>query len=196
MITVKVNGEDSSIKPSGLPKIADVVELIKSSIDPDHMITGILLNGEELKDNEWTASTTEFGTAIIEVQTGTPESFVSDRLSKASAIVRACFMQFRDARKSYQSGNMQEANQKLLEAVNMLQAFFQWLSSIIDLVPESEKQSYNITDQVTEISTVCTQITQHQLYQSWWALGESIEKELEPRLDKLEDFCRGWAEQV
>jgi len=196
MITVKVNGEDSSIKPNGLPKIADIVELIKSSIDPDHMITGILLNGEELKEGEWSASTAEFGTAIIEVATGTPESFVSDRLSKASAIVRACFMQFRDARKSYQSGNMQDANQKLLEAVNMLQAFFQWFGTLVELIPENERHAYSITEQVNEISTVCSQITQHQLYQSWWALGESIEKELEPKLDKLEDFCRGWADQV
>ena len=35
-------------------------------------------------------------------------------------------------------------------------------------------------------------MSQQQLYQSWWALGETLEKELEPKLDKLEDFCRGF----
>ena len=31
---------------------------------------------------------------------------------------------------------------------------------------------------------------QQQLYQSWWAIGETLEKDLEPKLDALEDQCR------
>jgi hypothetical protein len=49
---------------------------------------------------------------------------------------------------------------------------------------------------VTEISETCKKICQQQLYQSWWALGESLEKELEPKLDKLEDACRKAAREV
>ena len=59
-----------------------------------------------------------------------------------------------------------------------------------ELVPVSERSSYELGDRVTEITETCKRICQQQLYQSWWALGETLEKELEPQLDRLEDFCK------
>ncbi|MEI7489443.1 MAG: hypothetical protein WCJ72_18910, partial [Chryseobacterium sp.] len=56
--------------------------------------------------------------------------------------------------------------------------------------------SYDIEKQVIEIGEVCQKICQQQLYQSWWALGETIEKELEPKLDQLETFCRRFQESA
>jgi hypothetical protein len=49
---------------------------------------------------------------------------------------------------------------------------------------------------VEDIAECCKRICQQQLYQSWWALGETIEKELEPKLDKLEDFCRSFRNEI
>jgi len=190
MVEVRINGETSNIKSDGLPRMSDLVELIKGWIDPDHMITSILLNGKDLEDTDWTANLSQYGTAIVEVETGTPQSFVNDRMSSASDIIKVCFFEFRDARKSFQEGTMQAGNQKLVKAVNTLQAFFEWYGTILELVPADRKEEYNIDTQVRAISEVCKRICQQQLYQSWWALGEAIEKELEPLLDKLEDFCR------
>ena len=193
---VIINGQDSSVRGDGLPKIADVVELIKASIDPEHMITGILINGKELQEQDWTATTTEFGTAIIEVETGTPESFVTERMGLASNVVRECYLRFRDSRKEFQDGKMQQGNHKLIEAVHTAQAFFEWYGALMALVPQERKSAFDITPQVYEISAICKRICQQQLYQSWWALGETLEKELEPKLDSLEDFCRGFALQA
>jgi hypothetical protein len=190
MISVKINGTDSSIKGDGLPRMADLVELIKASIDPDHMITGILVNGRELDDEEWYANTSRFGTAIVEVQTGTPESFVSERLGSSGQIVNCCYMEFRNSRKKFQDGDMQGGNQALITAVRTLRAFFEWYATLMELVPEGKRKEFDIDPHVNMISETCKKICQQQLYQSWWALGESIEKELEPQLDKLEDFCR------
>ena len=86
---------------------------------------------------------------------------------------------------------MQAGNQNLIKAVNTLQAFFQWYSSMVVLLPPEERQAWKIEDQVNELSDTCKRICQQQLYQSWWALGETIKTQLEPQLDKLEDFCRG-----
>src|SRR4051812_18524813 len=102
MITVRINGENAPLKTDGLGKIADIVELIKANIDPEHMITGILLNGKELSDEDWMSTTTQHGTAIMEVETGTAEGFVTERMGQASEIVRSCFVQFREARKEFQ----------------------------------------------------------------------------------------------
>lgn len=190
MVSVRINGEDSQIAGNSVPRIVDLIELIKAHIDPDHMITRILLNGRELEEAEWFASTNQNETAILEIDTGTPEAYVADRLGKAADIVRACFIDFRDARKFFQSGDMQSGNKKLIIAVQTLKAFFEWYSSLLELVPEQDRAKFDITNNVVEISDCCKRACQHQLYQSWWALGEALEKELEPMLDKLEDFCR------
>ncbi len=193
---VIINGQESAINGTGLPKMADIVELIKASIDPAHMITQLLLDGKELGDNDWSAPTGTFETAIVEVATGTPEAFVQDRLAQSSAIVRTCFMEFRDARKSFQAGDMQLGNKQLIRAVDTARAFFEWYGVILELVPVEQRPAFDITAQVSDISTICKRICQQQLYQSWWALGETLEKELEPKLDKLEDFCRKFDRQV
>jgi len=190
MVNVRINGEDSAIKGDTLPKVADLVELIKSVIDPDHMITGILIDGRDLGEDEWYASVNQLGTSIIEVETGTPEEFVASRLARASDIVRSCYMEFRNSRKSFQDGDMTSGNQKLVTAVNTLKAFFEWYRTLLGLMPEENKKKFDIEEQTQEILETCKRICQQQLYQSWWALGESLEKDLEPKLDKLEDFCR------
>ncbi len=190
MVAIRLNGKDSSVRTDGLSRISDLIELIKSMIDPEHMITGILLDGRDLDDAHWEMSPTQFTTSILEIETGTPERFVAERMSQASDIVKTCYYEFRDARKAFQDSNMQIGNQALIKGTNILKAFFEWYTTMADLVPADKRGRFDISSQTAEITDVCKQICQQQLYQSWWALSETLEKELEPRLDKLEDFCR------
>jgi len=139
MVSVRINSEDTAIDGNEMSSLGDVVELIKSHIDPDHMITSISLDGRDLEESDWTANPSQFGTSILEVETGTPQSYVVSRMTVAPDIVHACFQEFQDARKSFQDGVMQEANQKLGKAVDTLQAFFGWYSSLMDLMPASFK---------------------------------------------------------
>ena len=187
---IRINGKEVPINTSGLQKMTDLVELVKTIIDPEHMITVLLLNGRDLDDNEWTASLSQFEGATIEIETGKPEDYVFQRLPASPDILSNCFVTFRSARKDFQSGNMQEANKKLLSAVNTLREFFSWYGTLLELLDESKRKQFDISEQVKDITETCKGICQQQLYQSWWAIGETIEKELEPELDKLEDFCR------
>ena len=193
MVSVRINGEDAALKADGLGSIAEVIELIKASIDPEHMITNLNLNGKELAESDWSATTNQFDTVMLEVETGTPSEFVRVRLGMAWEIARSLFNEFRDARKAFQTGNMMAGNKKLINAVNTARAFFEWYGSMLNLVPEANRGSYNISPQVIEISEVCKRLCQQQLYQSWWAIGETLEKDLEPKLDALEDCCRKFA---
>jgi hypothetical protein len=192
MTNVRINGEEAPIQVQGLNSFGDMIELVKSTIDPDHMITGILVDGEELSDEDWTASPARFSTSIIEVMTGTPKSFVASRIMESPKIVQACYLQFREARKLFQEGESTEANQVLGGAVNTFQAFFEWYGSLLDLMPEQQKADLDISEVVNEIATICKNICQQQLYQSWWALGETIQNQLEPKLDDLETRCRSF----
>jgi hypothetical protein len=190
MITVRINGEQAQIASGGVGRMGELVELIKSVIDPDHMITSLQLDGNELSDNDWNATTNSYESAVLEVETDTPAAFVNDRIGRSPMVVQECFLKFRDARKAFQDGEMLTGNQHLVHAVRTLQSFFQWYSSLLDLVPVADRSKYDITEPTEDLSEICKRICQQQLYQSWWALGETIEKELEPKLDKLEDLCR------
>lgn len=189
-VSIVINGEQSDLHTTGLSGMGDLVELIKASIDPDHMITGIFMNGREFEDKDWSAPINSLGTAIIEVETGRPAEYVQSRLKHTGSIVAECYSEFRDARKLFQAGDMTAGNRKLISAANTLNAFLEWYSTILELVPANEREQFSISKFVPDISDTCKKICQQQLYQSWWALGETIEKELEPKLDNLEDYCR------
>jgi hypothetical protein len=196
MKSVIINGEESGIDGGALPHMADLIELIKASIDPEHMITSLLIDGRELGEADWTANTSEFQTSILEVETGLPEDYVAQRIQASSSIVGDCYLQFRNARKSFQDGSMQEGNEMLIQAVNNLKAFFEWYGTMLELIPEERREVFSLSDKVENISETCKKICQQQLYQSWWALGETLEKELEPELDQVEDFCRKIAKEI
>lgn len=196
MLRVLINGEEAQLDTSNVPRFSDLIELIKANIDPDHMITSILMDGREVTDDEWFRNLSQLGSATIEINTGRPDEYVSNRIAEASKVVRSCFLEFRDARKGFQDGDMQIGNRRLKVAVDTLRAFFEWYGTLLQLVPEDRRDRVDISPQVRDISETCKKICQQQLYQSWWALGESIEKDLEPKLDKLEDACRKAAKQI
>jgi len=196
MLRVRINGEISNIKFDSVPRFADLIELVKATIDPEHMITSILLDDREVTDAEWASSLNQINGEFLDISTGRPDEYVADRIQDASGVVRSCYFEFRDARKGFQDGDMQTGNKRLKIAVDTLRAFFEWYGTLMQLVPEKKRGALDISAQVREISETCKKICQQQLYQSWWALGESLEKDLEPKLDSLEDACRRAAREV
>lgn len=196
MVQVRVNGQMLSIPVQQLNTFADLIELVKSSIDPEHMVTLIHLDGRDLRDQEWAMPPAQLQGEHLDFQSGRPEIYVAERLQDASSVVRSCFFEFRDARKGFQDGDTAMGNQRLKVAVETLKAFFEWYGTLLQLVPEGARAKLDISQEVLDISETCKKIVQQQLYQSWWALGESLEKDLEPKLDKLEDTCRKVAREA
>lgn len=193
MVSVEINGQPATFKTDGFSSIAEIIEMIKASIDPEHMITELVLNGQELQDSDWTARISQFPTVALQAATGTPAQFVRERFSLAWEVVNAMYVQFRDARKCFQAGQITTGNRQLVGAVNTARAFFEWYSSILGLVKPEDRKPYDIGEQVVSISETCKELCQQQLYQSWWALSEAIASKLEPQLDQLEDKCRKFA---
>jgi hypothetical protein len=196
MIRVSINGQYVDMCITNTLQFTDLLELVKARIDPEEMITAITVDGRELSDDEWNQCVAQLSGTTLEILTGHPDTYVSDKLQDASRVVRSCFFEFRDARKGFQDGDTIVGNKRLKVAVDTLRAFFDWYGTLVQLVSETKRGQLDISPQVTEISETCKKICQQQLYQSWWALGESLEKELEPKLDKLEDACRRAARQI
>ncbi|MFO0417480.1 MAG: hypothetical protein ACK5Y6_09350 [Pseudomonadota bacterium] len=196
MVRVAINGRYMDFNLNNVARFTDLLELIKAQIDPEHMITAISIDGRDLTDDEWSQSLGQFAGDILAIETGHPDAYVAEKMQDASRVVRSCFFEFRDARKGFQDGDTVGGNQRLKVAVDTLKAFFDWYGTLVQLVSGAKREKLDISPQVVEISETCKKICQQQLYQSWWALGESLEKELEPKLDKLEDACRRAAREV
>lgn len=192
MVAVRINGTEAPIRSQGLSRMPELIELVKSWIDPEHMITHLLIEGREFEEEDWGASLNRYETAILEVETDTPANFVRDRFAQSWNVIQSCMTEFRDARLSFQSGNTIDGNKKLVKAVQTLQAFFDWYGALMELVPPAGRAAYDISPQVRELIEVCKHICQQQLYQSWWALGEALEKEMEPKLETLGQVCRNF----
>jgi len=189
-VKIRINGQETPFNVSGISKVTDLIELIKAVIDPDHMISAFLLNGKELQDHEWNGMLAQLGTATFEVETSTPENYVGSRLMQAPELASTCYFQFRESRKLFQEGKTIDANKNLVLAVSTLKEFFTWYATIIELLTPERRKLVELDEQMNGITEVCKKICQQQLYQSWWALGESIKNELEPKLDSLEDACK------
>ncbi|MFN4896974.1 MAG: hypothetical protein ACK5GN_09395 [Pseudomonadota bacterium] len=196
MIQISINGRKADICLTNTLQFTDLLELVKAQIDPEHMITAITMDGRELTDEEWNQCVSQLQGHTLEILTGHPDVYVSDKLQDASRVVRSCFFEFRDARKGFQDGDTVVGNKRLKTAVDTLKAFFDWYGTLVQLVSETKRGKLDISPQVVDISETCKKICQQQIYQSWWALGESLEKELEPKLDKLEDACRRVAREI
>jgi hypothetical protein len=196
---VKINAQESNLPVALSTKFSDFVELVKSIIDPDHMITDIKIDGGNIFLDNWLLPLQSVSdsngralneTTIIEVETDLPVKYVYTQLSKCPRAVQACYLEFRDARKTFQSGDSQLGNKKLLGASQTLKAFFDWYITLLQITPEEFRSLINLETHAEEILSVCKRICELQLYRSWWPLSEIIEKELEPKLDTLEDKCR------
>ncbi len=195
MIRLMVDGQDWSSKISGVRTMPELVELVKANIDPEKIVTAMAINGQNLTDADWRAPLVVQGESQMEILTGSKESYVQDRLGVAISVVEEIIEEFHRARSLYQDGVSREGNMSFSKAVGDLRAFFNWYFSVLDLAnTKAESQKETFKSQVSEISSVCEQMLQQQMYQSWWALGQTLEAKLEPQLGTLKTSCATFAD--
>jgi hypothetical protein len=190
MVSVVINGSPSAINGDSLPRMTDLIEVIKDTIDPNHMITEILIDGRDLSEGDWVALPKSLGNVTLEVSTDTPRRYIEGRIVLAPTVIDNCFLYFRETRKAFQAGDSRVGNEILRAAVQNLSAFIDWYKGLLELMNDSDRRRYSIESQVREITPVLQSICNQQLSQSWWATGQTIERELEPKLDKLEGHLR------
>lgn len=190
MIAVRINGVESGLRTEGLVKFGDLIELVKTVIDPDHMIVEIEVNGAPISDDIWSGVLQSVMNSHFDFYTSTRSEYLREQVTKSPKAVQACYVQFRDARKTFQGGDAQGGNQRLGQATETMRSFFDWYSALLLLATDEQKIQMSLEPALSDILNCCKDICQLQLYKSWWALGEKIQNELEPQLDRLEDKCR------
>lgn len=196
MITVQVDGTSMLTDVGSMNTMGELIELVKASIDPDSIITSLSISGNELSDSDWQAPLSTHRGQTLEVTTGSRDEYVNERLQMASTLVRRIAQEFSEAATFYQKSDWPQGNNTFAVAVEDLLAFVNWYDSI--LLVDEEKLEANRTEfkqGVDQLQSTCEELLQQQLYNSWWALGETINTKLCDQLGRLEAFCGGVATQ-
>jgi len=191
-MNVTVNGKPFPYPADAVKTMADLVEAIKSQIDPDTIITALRLNGRILDDNDWRIPLSSQSGVTLAVDTGSRQGYIEERLSSASLYLDKIIREFAQARMLFKNGDVQPANTELAKAVQDMRAFVDWYQTILQMIstpPEAEVKKFE--DTVIGLTDVCEQVLQQQLYRSWWAIAETLEKKLEPQLEQLKYACLG-----
>lgn len=190
MVSVRIDGEQSSINGEHLPRLIDLVEVIKDYIVPGHMITGLMIDGRIPADHDWDLAPRHFGNVTLDVTTGSPARYIYDKMTTAPEVIDNCFFMFRETRKAFVEGSSQSGNELLRAAVANMQAFVGWYRSMLELMSEEQKVRFCIDEEISAMVGTLERICMQQLTQSWKATGETIGSVLEPQLDKLHTRLR------
>lgn len=192
MANVQINGRPFPSGTGDVRTMGELVELIKASIDPDTIITGIFLSGRELTDNDWRVPLAIHGESAIEITTGSREQYVSERLQSAALYLDRIIESFGKARTLFKSGESNPGNSALSSAVQDMRAFLDWYSTVVQMIQAPDEAAVaKFESSVSDLTDTCEQILQQQLYRSWWAIAETLEKKLEPQLGQLKSVCLG-----
>ncbi|MCC6931772.1 MAG: hypothetical protein IT292_00750 [Deltaproteobacteria bacterium] len=188
MITVMVNGSQLPLQLDGVRTMGELVEVIKMNIDPDSVISAMTIGGRDLVEADWRAPLSVHGTALLEIDTATRGEFLKERLIQAPTLIGKVIQSFINSRDSFRSGEQNGGYQQMGQAVKDFNAFIKWYDVILEYNP-ALKQSYHtqVVPLINELTRICEQLIQQQLYNSWWAIGETLEKQLEPTLKRLQE---------
>lgn len=190
MIQVTINGKEQFSGNVPARTLPDLLELVKTTIDPDHVIMAVSYNGHVPTDDDWRAPLASQQELRIEVISGTMNEYVAEKLQTAEACFQFVIDKFALARENFEAGLHREGTKVFAAAIKDLQASLEWVTSVLAVpTPKTTSVKDEFNRHVGEISLTCEQLLQQQLYQSWWAISETIEGQLNPGLAKLRDLC-------
>lgn len=190
MITVQVDGSPLPADLVSMKTMGDLVEFVKASIDPDTMITNMTFSGTPLSENDWNMPLSYHRGRTLEVSTGSRQAYLTDRLETAISIIDQIQTSFAQIADTYRNGDWPEGNKQMSSILRDLNAFVGWYVSILEMDPVGLQGPLEDFDfQVRELKDVCEELFQQQLYNSWWAVAETITNKLQPVLQSIGEIC-------
>lgn len=197
MIDVKVDGQAFAADVSSMSTMGDLIELIKASIDPDTIITQMILSGKPLSDADWRSPLNAHRDAILEIATGDKHAYLIERMGTAEHYLTQIVEEFTQSANGYREGKQEDANALLASSVDDLLAFVNWYLTLLSVEPvQMQREIETFNTHIQSIQEICQQLLQQQMFQSWWALGETITAKLIPELQSLKEFCAANAQRV
>lgn len=197
MVQIHLDGKPLVLEQSAARTLGDIVELVKTNIDPDTIITSLLLEGNSLAESDWFTPIVQQHGKRLDVTTGTRREFLVDRLSMANEFLSAVMQKFSDVERLYSSGLNLAGNSALSGALKDLHSYVNWYHGILDLDPKlRDTVVVEFNSEISELKLICDELFQHQLYNAWQGVSTTIKSRLIPQLEKFGSSCSRTSEMV
>lgn len=186
MIQVIVDNNSLSAEFTNGRTMGELVEYIKSTIDPSNIIVSLTKDDIPLSENDWKSNLSSLSNSRLEVKTGTKSDFIKLRLDAVGNLVGNLIDRIQETSVLFKSGSVIEGNKIFSTCLEDLNALISWLHSIISMDSDFYANELAIfSNQVKDFRYVAGQLQQQQLFQSWWALGETLTTKLIPLLESM-----------
>jgi hypothetical protein len=189
MLQVMVDNTELDIEVSRLKTISELVEYIKSSIDPDTIILSLTKDNHPLSENDWVMPLQAFKESKVEIKTGSKESFINERLNMVDSISDELYDKVSEVSKLFRHGAEDEAHEPFAAVLNDLNAFVGWLYSVYMIEKEMfSDEIANFHEIVDEMKSACFDLQSYQMQQSWWNLGDILDLKILSLLERIKEL--------
>lgn len=189
MVQILVDDTELSLEAATLGTVGELIEYVKSSIDPDAIILSLTRDEEPLSEADWKCPLSSLSQSQVRITTGSRTTFYQDRLQLTGAIAETLSDTFAEIAKLFKTGMQNNAHEAFATSLEDLNAFVGWFYSILSMDEQIfATELSDFTQMVEEFKGTCMFLQQQQLKQSWWAIGDIIEQQIIPLMDRCKSL--------
>lgn len=189
MVQILVDDTELSLEAATLGTVGELIEYVKSSIDPDAIILSLTRDEEPLSEADWKCPLSSLAQSQVRITTGSRTTFYQDRLQLTGAIAETLAETFSEIAKLFKTGMQNNAHEAFATSLEDLNAFVGWFYSILSMDEQIFAADLKeFTQMVEEFKGTCMLLQQQQLKQSWWAIGDIIELQVIPLIERCKDI--------
>jgi hypothetical protein len=189
MVQVIVDSNSMPSEMANMATVGELVEYIKSTIDPDTIIVSLTKDNEPLSDSDWKCALSSLRDSVLDIKTGSKTDFIKYRLESVADLVNSVEQDITHVSELFKGNKAIDANTHFTQTLENLNALVNWMYSVIAMDAELfQAEIDEFSGIVKELKYVCGQMQQQQLFQSWWALGETLERKVLPVLNTMKEL--------
>lgn len=189
MLEVTIDGGTSIGHLGDIKTMGDLVEFIKATIDPDKMIVSLSLDGKNLSENDWRMPISVHPNSRLQVETGDKAVYLADRLVLAPDYLEVIMSEFSEVAELFNQGKNFQANDIFSRAIDDLNAFMSWYTSLFALDASLEAAELNnVSQRVEGLAKICEELIQQMLHHFWGNVSKNLTEQLIPSLRELASY--------
>ncbi len=189
MLQVMVDNSELSFEASRLRTVGELVEYIKSSIDPDAIILSLTKDDEPLSENDWMMPLQSFNQSRFDIVTGSKNDFVKNRLEMVEPILEEMHHNFSEISRFFKQGEEEKGHEPFASSLNDLNAFVGWLHSVYLVDEELFSMELQEFEAIIEgLKKTCLDVQAYQMQQSWWNLGDILDLKVLSTLEQIREM--------
>lgn len=193
---VQINDQQYSVDIKSINNLSEIITVLESKIEPNHLITKVMLNDKDLGPNWFFEAKNVFliDADKLYVTTEKADVVADEVLQKSKEQFNAIMTDFEKIAELFRVDDEKKANEKFAQGIENLQYYFQIMEDLAKLYGTDLNQikfsDHNVKELLSSLSSKLTEIIEIQQNKDWILLADFIEFELMPMLKDFNNIYR------